>query len=107
MILISKYLVPKGYNSISIYPIFIIRTKDLKTDKILLNHKRIHLVQQLECLVILFYLFYVLEFIWLLLKYRRWHVACRQISFEKEAYQNKKDLDYLKSRSLWNFAKYL
>lgn len=104
MILISKYLVPKGYKAISIYPIVIIRTKDLKMDKILLNHERIHLVQQLECLIILFY---VLEFIWLLLKYRRWHIAYRQISFEKEAYQNEKDLDYLKSRSLWNFVKYL
>jgi hypothetical protein len=35
------------------------------------------------------------------------NLAYRNISFEKEAYLNEKDPDYLKKRSFWAFKKYL
>jgi hypothetical protein len=34
------------------------------------------------------------------------NVAYRNISFEKEAYTNEKDLNYLQSRSFWKFLNY-
>jgi hypothetical protein len=103
MILISKYIVPKGYIGITIFPFMFLKTKALKGNVVLVNHERIHLRQQLELLVIPFYIIYTFEFIIRLIKHKNWHLAYRNISFEREAYTNEKDLDYLKSRPFWNF----
>lgn len=107
MIFISKYMVPKGYTALAIYPIVFLKSKNLKLNKVLLNHEKIHLRQQLEMLVILFYLFYVVEFLIRLLQYKNWHKAYSNISFEREAYCNESNLDYLKQRTFWCFLKYL
>lgn len=107
MVLISKYLVPKGYLGISIFPFIFLKNKVLKTDTYLINHERIHLRQQIELLVIPFYVIYCVEFLIRLIRLRNWHQAYKGISFEKEAYLNEKDLNYLKSRSLFSFINYL
>jgi len=107
MILFSKYLVPKGYTGITIYPFVFLRRKALAQDKILVNHERIHLRQQIELLILPFYLWYVIEFLVRLCYYKTWHLAYKNISFEREAYFNETDLNYLKSRSLWKFMKYI
>ncbi|MFI1744206.1 hypothetical protein [Thalassobellus sediminis] len=107
MIFISKYIVPKGYTGLAVFPFVFLKSKDLKGDKTLLNHENIHLRQQLEMLVIPFYLFYVVEFLIRLLQYKNWHEAYRNISFEREAYCNEPNLDYLKQRTFWCFLKYL
>ena len=107
MILISKYLVPKGYVRITIFPFVFLKHKYLKTDTNLLNHERIHLRQQLELLIIPFYLWYSIEFLIRFLVYKNWNKAYKTISFEREAYDNEKDLNYLKSRSFWVFINYL
>ena len=107
MIFISKFLVPKGYAGITIFPFVFLKYRTLKTNKVLLNHERIHLKQQLELLIIPFYLWYSLEFLYLLIKYKKWDLAYRNISFEKEAYLNEKDLQYLNERPFWRFLKYL
>ena len=78
----------------------------MKLNAILINHERIHLRQQLELLVIPFYLIYFIEFCVNLIKYKNMNTAYYNISFEKEAYQNEKDLVYLKSRHYWSFRKY-
>ncbi|MFI1772082.1 hypothetical protein [Thalassobellus citreus] len=107
MIFISKYIVPKGYTGLAVFPFVFLKSKDLKEDKTLLNHENIHLRQQLEMLVIPFYLFYVVEFLIRLLQYKNWYEAYRNISFEREAYCNESNLDYLKQRTFWCFLKYL
>jgi len=107
MVFISKFLIPKGYNGLTIYPFVFLKYDYLKADKVLMNHEKIHLSQQLELLIIPFYLFYILEFIIRLFQYRNWHEAYRNISFERECYDNESNLDYLKQRSFWSFLKYL
>ncbi|MEJ6792148.1 MAG: hypothetical protein QNK89_05280 [Lacinutrix sp.] len=107
MILISKYLVPRGYTGITIYPFFFIKFKALKTDVVLINHEKIHLKQQLELLILSFYIFYVTEFLVKIFKYKNWEQAYRNISFEREAYKNQNDLNYLKSRPIWGFLNYI
>ena len=107
MILISKYLVPKGYLGITIYPFVLLKSKVLKSNIGLVNHEKIHLKQQLELLIIPFYVFYCVEFIFRLIQYRKWYTAYTNISFEREAYTNQNDQDYLKSRSFWGFLKYI
>ncbi|WP_299104954.1 hypothetical protein [uncultured Winogradskyella sp.] len=106
MIIISKYLVPRGYIGITIFPFMILKSKVLKGRSVLINHERIHLRQQIELLIIPFLLIYILEFLIRLVKYRNWNLAYRNISFEREAYINEKDLDYLKSRPFFNFLNY-
>ena len=107
MIFISKYLVPKGYTGLTIFPFVFLKSHRFKTDYILINHEKIHLRHQLELLIIPFYMFYLMEFLIRLLQYKNWHVAYRNISFEREAYCNELNLDYLKQRKFWSFLKYL
>ncbi|WP_034041236.1 hypothetical protein [Wocania ichthyoenteri] len=107
MIFISKYLVPKGYTGLTVFPFVFLKNSRFKTDYILINHEKIHLRQQLEMLVIPFYLAYILEFLFRLIQYRNWNLAYRNISFEREAYANELNLDYLKQRLFWEFLKYL
>lgn len=107
MIIVSKYLVPKGYNGIAVFPFVFLKRKSFRTNKVLLNHENIHLRQQIEMLIIPFYFIYVLEFIVRLLIYKNWKLAYRNISFEREAYKNEFDFQYLKRRPFWAFLKYL
>lgn len=107
MILISKYLIPKGYLAFAFFPFMFLKYKDLKHYKFLINHEKIHLRQQIEFLVIPFYVFYSFEFLIRLIQYKNWHLAYKNISFEREAYKNEKDLNYLQSRSFWSSLKYL
>jgi len=106
MIFISKYMVPKGYTGIAIFPFIFLKYRSLKTDEVLLNHEKIHLRQQLELFIVPFYILYFLEFFVRFIGCRNWQEAYRNISFEREAYRNEKDLNYLKLRPLWNFVKY-
>jgi hypothetical protein len=62
------------------------------------NHERIHLAQQRELLVVGFYLAYVFEFFFYFLRGARKEAAYYSISFEAEAYQHERNLDYLKTR---------
>ena len=80
-----------------------LKSKTLKENSVLINHEKIHLTQQLELLMIPFFVIYFLEFLIRLLQYRNWELAYRNISFEREAYANEKDLNYLKKRPFWNF----
>jgi hypothetical protein len=98
--------VPRGYIGMTVFPFMFLKTKALKGDDVLINHEKIHLKQQLELLIILFFVLYTLEFLFRLLQYKNWHLAYRNISFEREAYLNEKDLNYLKKRSFWSFVKY-
>lgn len=107
MIVVSKYLVPIGYTGFTFFPFVFVKYKHLRTDVHLLNHEKIHLRQQLELLIVPFYVFYGVEFLVRLYQYKAWHVAYRNISFEREAYKNESDLTYLRHRSFWSFLKYL
>lgn len=75
-------------------------------DKYILNHERIHSRQMLELLVVPFYILYVLEWCIKCIKYRNSYQSYSNISFEREAYQNQKNLDYLKKRKPFQFFLY-
>ncbi|WP_142784001.1 hypothetical protein [Changchengzhania lutea] len=107
MILISNFLIPKGYRGLTLFPFIVLRSKDLKSNTFLINHEKIHLRQQLELLVLPFYIFYGIEFLYRWALYKNWHMAYINISFEREAYTHENDLDYLKHRQNWDFLEYL
>lgn len=75
--------------------------------KVFLNHERIHLRQQLEMGLILFYIWYFAEYFFRLIQYRDHALAYYNISFEREAYRNECDQQYLAKRGIWRFFYYL
>lgn len=106
IVIASKYLVPKGYAAIAVYPFILVRDNRLKQHNRLLNHERIHLRQQAELLVIPFFIIYITEYIIRFIKYRNHHTAYKHISFEREAYSNENNIYYLTNRPLWNFIRF-
>ncbi|HMC00767.1 MAG TPA: hypothetical protein VKN14_07000 [Flavobacteriaceae bacterium] len=107
MILIAKHLIPKGYLGLTIFPFVLLKYRYLKYDEVLMNHEKIHLRQQLELLVLPFYLFYAFEYIIRFIQYKNWKLAYKNISFEREAYKNETNFGYLKTRKFWHFLKYI
>ena len=106
ILIVFKFLTPHGFRGLTFFPFVFLMNKEDVLDKVFVNHEKIHLRQQLELLVLPFYVWYVIEFLirWIITKDK--NVAYRNISFEKEAYTNEKDLNYLKSRSFWKFLNY-
>ena len=105
IVLVFKYLIPKGYRGLTLFPFIFLLRKEDKQNVVLINHEKIHIRQQLELLVVPFFIWYGIEFLVRLLQFKNWSRAYRNISFEREAYENEKDLDYLKKRSFCSFLK--
>ena len=72
------------------------------------NHEYIHSAQQKEMLVILFYLWYLIEWLmrWLYNKGNN-KAAYHQIGFEQEAYMGERNLEYAKTRKHYCWIKYI
>ncbi len=100
-------MVPKGFVGLTLYPFIFLKQKELKEDEQLINHEKIHLKQQLELLIVFFYLFYGLEWFVKCMKYKNGYIAYKNLSFEREAYKNEANLNYIKKRKYWAFLHYL
>lgn len=95
---ISGYLA-----GITLWPFIIVKKY---APRRVINHEEIHIKQQIELLVILFYIIYLSEWIIGLIRGKSSHDAYMNISFEKEAYANENNLDYIKNRKPFSFLKY-
>lgn len=93
----------KRFNAINVLGMLFAR-KDAELDERLINHERIHTRQMLEMLVVGFYLWYVVE--WLFRLPMKGN-AYRSISFEREAYDNEGNLNYLQQRKAFAWLRYL
>lgn len=107
IVLVSKYLTPKGFRGLTLFPFVILKNKKDRQNAVLMNHERIHIRQQMELLVVLFFVWYIIEFFVRLIQYKNFNSAYKNISFEREAYTNEKDLYYLKQRSFGIWYSYL
>ena len=85
-------------NGLAILPFIFVQTLENKNDPVLINHERIHLWQQIELLFIGFVFWYYIAM------FRKGY---RGISFEREAYANQYNLNYLKERKLFAFYKFI
>jgi len=107
-IIIKNSKIPKllswviNIRAITLFPFIIIKDEG---DEILINHESIHIQQQLELLVVGFYVWYFLDYLYKWIKHRDGSKAYYNIIFEEEAYANQEDLDYLSKRKLWNFIR--
>lgn len=100
-------LFSKQFRGLTIYPFIFVKGKELKSNKVLINHEMIHIRQQIELLWLPFFLWYITEFFIRLIQYRNAMKAYENISFEREAYYMENDFDYLRRRKIWSFFKYL
>jgi hypothetical protein len=107
VVIVSRYLIPKGFRGITLFPFIVVSDHDLKDNPVLINHEKIHIQQQIELLILPFFLWYGIEFLIKWIGYKDKNLAYRNISFEKEAYVKEKDLTYLKQRSFWSFLKFV
>lgn len=120
-----------NFRGITLFPFIIVKDKKTRDNKTVINHERIHLRQQIEIFItsiillillkILFgvgsiwsilgygYLSYYILYIgeWIINKIKKRSNAYRSSSFEKEAYSNDDNLDYLKTRKWYSSFKYL
>ena len=107
LLIVTKYLIPKGFSGLTVFPFIFVRYQVDKDNSIFMNHEKIHLRQQIELLIVPFFIWYFLEFLIRWLQYKNRNLAYKNISFEREAYANEKDPDYLKQRSYGSCVSYL
>lgn len=129
--IINKVLPLGTYTAMTIWPVIFINKKrqDKYTDRVE-RHEYIHVLQQIECLVIgcllsillfylgcgwwslltlpLFFWIYILE--WLIklpFCLWSWNLAYYSVSFEQEAYDHQSEVFYNDVRKRFNWLKYL
>jgi hypothetical protein len=103
-VLYNNILPPKGFIAINLFGVLFARNGTPVSPRTI-NHESIHTAQMKEMLYVFFYLFYVAE--WLIRL--PWHKgrAYENISFEREAYTNMSNNDYLKERRRYAWMKYI
>lgn len=108
MIMVCRSLLKNTkISAITLFPVILLRRPEDRYNKTLINHEKIHLRQQLELLIIFFYLWYVIEYYFWYFRLKDSFLAYKYISFEREAFAMEDDHDYLKTRKLWSFWKYI
>ena len=107
MIVIFKHFFYRNYVGLSLWPFIILKEDGLKNDEVLINHERIHLRQQRELLIVPFYLLYLTEWLLRTVLYLNSYRAYQNISFERVAYANEKNPEYLSHRKPFSFVDYL
>ena len=129
MIKIVSNIIPfKGFVALTIAPfVFIRKDEKEKFDAVAENHEHIHCLQQTEMgfvgailsvvlffitlswwsflLVPIYFWWYIIE--WILRSIFGTGNAYRNISFEREAYANEKDLEYNYYRDLFAWLRYM
>ncbi|MDD2244620.1 MAG: hypothetical protein VB024_11105 [Dysgonamonadaceae bacterium] len=107
LLIYTKHIPFKGFRAINLFGIVFARKEFFPLSKKVLYHESIHTCQIKEMLFVFFYVWYLLEWLIRLFIYKNGITAYRNISFEREAYENDKNKDYLNNRKSWMFLNYL
>ena len=101
-----RFILMKNVTGITLSPFGIYIRKGYENNPRRDNHESIHWYQQLEMLIIFFYIWYFIE--WIIRKlFTTTSNAYRDISFEQEAYENDQDMKYLKIRKHYSWLKHI
>lgn len=92
-VIYNKIIPFKGYKCINLFGVLFVR-KGCTMRESDYNHEAIHTKQMKDLLYVPFYILYLLE----------WY---RNISFEKEAYDNENDMDYIDKREHFSWIEYI
>jgi hypothetical protein len=107
ILIVNKYVLGKSFKGVSLWPFVILKNKNLKEDVNFINHEKIHLRQQIELLIIPFYIWYLAEYLLRLIHYKDRFLAYKNISFEREAYSQEMKENYLHERKFWAFLHFM
>ena len=102
-VIYNKIIPFKGYKCINLFGVLFVR-KGCTMRESDYNHEAIHTKQMKELLYVPFYILYLLEWLYRLTQKGN---AYRNMSFEKEAYDNENDMDYLNKREYFSWIKYI
>ncbi len=102
-IIYNNILPVKGFIAINLFGIMFAR-KGASISERTINHEKIHTAQMLELLYVPFYALYLLEWLFKLPFFKD---AYRGLSFEREAYINENNTDYLRNRKPYAWAKHI
>ena len=100
-----KFITFGWASAITLCPFGIYVKEQYLTRVITINHEKIHWQQQLEMLIIFFYLWYLIE--WLIRLPINGKAAYRSLSMEREGWANRENLDYLKTRKPYALLNYM
>lgn len=106
-IITNPILPPKGFSYINLFGVLFTRRKGTEISEKTLRHETIHTQQMKELWYLPFYIIYVVEWLNKLIYYRDTHEAYRNIGFEREAYANEEDPDYLEHRKRFAWVEYV
>jgi len=95
----------RGYVGFSFF-IFIFVAREAYDHDMIIRHETIHFKQQVEMLFIGMWIMYAFEMVRNYIKYKNFDKAYRNNVFEREAYANDEDEDYLKNRKFWAWNRY-
>ena len=97
-----------GYLAITLYPFGIFyRSGEVRDDPATRNHELIHWEQQREMLCLLFYLWYLVEYLIKLCRFMNHRKAYRGIGFEQEARKYERDSEYLSRRRPYHWIRFV
>lgn len=95
--------------AMALWPFIILKDQATQNNQVVINHEKIHHRQQLELLIIPYYIWYFIEYwVGMISNGFKHHQAYMNISFEKEAFAHQSNLNYLQTRkwlSSWSFFK--
>jgi hypothetical protein len=92
--------------AMAVYPFMIFKNQKVSVSRKVIRHELIHFHQQLELLILPFYVLYFLSYLLNLLIYRDHDKAYRNICFEVEAYANDDNPDYLPQRKMFAWMRH-
>ena len=105
MKIIYNNIIPfPGFKAINLFGVLFVR-KGCTMSESDINHEMIHTAQMMEMGYVIFYLWYLVEWLVKLAKLRDSNKAYRAISFEREAYGNEKNLIYTITRAKYAWRK--
>ncbi len=105
-IIYNKLIPIKGFVAVNLFGVIFTRNEYMPISDKTINHEAIHTRQILELFFVFFYLWYSVEWLIRLVQYRSTKEAYRNISFERDAYAQDSDHDYLKNRKPYSFLRY-
>lgn len=126
---INRFIPFSGFKACNLFGVIFLR-KGAKLDEIAMNHEKIHSRQIAEVMLaslpvailvaiftniwlaglfvlVSYYLWYGIEWLVHFIRLKDPHLAYRRISFEREAYHNQTDPEYLESRFWFKFIQFL
>lgn len=101
--IIKNNIIPfKGYIAMAIYPFIFVRREYGNVSERTIRHEKIHFKQQKECLIVGFYILYLIMYLWNLIKYKGdANKAYHCIPYEKEAYAYQNNIHYNRRPYAW------